>query len=242
MEQKDSKQIELVDKTKTLSNLGIGLAHWTVTILLIGLVYHLVYYWYFSLPVKYFLNISEVALLASNELLVVGGSIILIVLNIAESHHDNSDNANLSDKQRKIRNLVFIVIYFGLALFTYTIDDKKNQVGLSGFLAMLSSVALGFVYPKLFKRLTEIQIYLISLVSMLLGYVLLTASIYIEKTIDGKYNGTFIELKDGTTFISNDSIMYIGKTEKYIFIHHRKDTSNDIIPVEDVKKFRIKMK
>jgi hypothetical protein len=127
-------------------------------------------------------------------------------------------------------------------LFAYAIDDKKVQILLSGFLVMLSSVALSFAYPKLFKRLTEIQIYLLSLVSMLLGYVLLTASIYIEKTIDGKYNGTFIELKDGTTFISNDSIMYIGKTEKYIFIHHRKDTSNDIIPVEDVKKFRIKMK
>jgi hypothetical protein len=59
---------------------------------------------------------------------------------------------------------------------------------------------------------------------------------------NGHYNGTFIHLKDDRCYTSNDSLFFIGKTEKYIFLHNKKDTSNMIIDVDDIKTFILKSK
>lgn len=57
----------------------------------------------------------------------------------------------------------------------------------------------------------------------------------INLTEKGKYNGTTVKTAE-KTYISSDSIYFIGKTDKYIFFFEPKKKSTQIIPIESVKE------
>ena len=58
-------------------------------------------------------------------------------------------------------------------------------------------------------------------------------------TEQGEYAGTKIYTKD-STYISDSSHFYIGKTQNYYFIHN-KDSSTLVIPEREVTKFDLKI-
>jgi len=71
---------------------------------------------------------------------------------------------------------------------------------------------------------------------LLLGWLLQWFTLRdISKVRYGYYMGTKIYTKD-STYISDSSHYYIGKTQNYYFIHNR-DNTNMIIPEREVLKF-----
>lgn len=56
-----------------------------------------------------------------------------------------------------------------------------------------------------------------------------------------QFPNVYIEMKNNEVLQSSDSLIYIGKTQQYIFIHKRiKEKSySRIINIDDIKNFRI---
>ena len=101
------------------------------------------------------------------------------------------------------------------------------------FFLMIASIFIGIKIPHLALLM---QILFVGLVLLLLRF--LEFEIYdIEHK---KYLGTVISTKDNT-YITSDSSYYVGKTASFVFIHNKYDSSNTIIPAEEIKLMKIKI-
>jgi hypothetical protein len=235
---------------------GISIAHFSIGILITGLVYQISYYWYFSLPIKYFINLSEIALLVSNELFLFTGSafsigIFLIEywLRRIEKRKQTSEAKEEITGKKVIKSLLETVARINiyclpviLLLFLFLPIDKKIMLWYTGLTVLAIPTLSQVIAKRIYESLSVAQHYIFLLSTVLLGTTIILAGSYAYNTQKGKYNGTFIHLKDDRCYTSNDSLFFIGKTEKYIFLHNKKDTSNMIIDVDDIKTFILKSK
>jgi hypothetical protein len=54
-----------------------------------------------------------------------------------------------------------------------------------------------------------------------------------------KYTTTIIT-KDNDTIRTNNTCYFVGRTNKYVFLFKSKDTTNEYIPTNEIKKFIFK--
>lgn len=76
---------------------------------------------------------------------------------------------------------------------------------------------------------------------LVLSFVLMTAwniQAYLGKMYDRKGQGTQIIKKDGSEIKMTDSLIYVGKTNKYYFIYNKVSKYSEAIPTEEVASFR----
>ena len=54
-----------------IKKLGLGIGELTAIIIILGISKQLLYYGNFNLPIKYFIGLSELGMLISNDLLII---------------------------------------------------------------------------------------------------------------------------------------------------------------------------
>lgn len=96
------------------------------------------------------------------------------------------------------------------------------------------------LYIYIITKIPNIPILLGLSFFLLLIFILKSIEIEVNGIENKKYLGTVISTKDNT-YNTSDSSYYIGKTASYVFIHNKYDSSNIIIPTEEIKLMIIKI-
>lgn len=214
----------------------------TALIVVFGIIKQLLFYNNFSLPIKYYLSISELGLLIAEDLLVFAYASVVYVL--ARYMLSDQISAYLQKvNSRKYKGiyytvmLLLTVVFFILMLFANEYYIKivlQAIVGSLFFFAFLDSV-----FAK--KQFTQSQdlFLLLILLNCLIVFEVANVSSEIKSVVSGKYKGTIIHTQNNT-FISTDSVYYIGQTDKYIFMSGKKNRIT-VIPLAEVKLIELKV-
>lgn len=234
--------INIIDMKK----LGISIAELSVIILLYGLLKLIFYYSFFGISITNFITISEIGLLISEDLLIIiplCSVFIIMWVSFVKAAEEEWEI-------RRPKKFAFHPINFSYQLSFFTL-----------FSILMYWIFFGRMYPKSIIIYTVVSV-VISLVllfykrfqvlkenSTLLTFVLIvlfatesilfSTAFQLKDTFKGKYDKTTLVTKDLAVFISSDSVAYIGKTENYIFFYRKKLRTTEIIPVSEIKSFRI---
>lgn len=232
-----------------LKRLGTAIPLVSILIIILGVLKQLLYYANFNLPIKYFIGLTELGLLISDDLMIYVPFLLLIMfLMDLERFRNEKKEKKENSKPNKITtfHITYIIlpassiIFFLIYLYLKSFPILLTFIGFS---------TVSVVYIVLFKMMDldyniEIKNNLLLIFFCLLLYYSMfcsTAFELINVEDEGKYNGTLIRTAD-KEYISTDSSFFIGKTEKYVFVYDKKDKSTDIIPTESIKYFKLKSK
>jgi|GEM_PF-1781133 len=229
----------------------------SVLIIVISIVYNIFYYNYFGLQIKYFMAFSELGIAISDDLVYLIPGYMLLVLTTMFSDKLNKfvtkvNRKKQGDDEKEIKILEeknavfarFIVSALILTIFILEINFRHSK------LIIFKSALTMLVGFCIITIITAKENYLpnnllakwnFTLVALFIISATFRLSFILDRVTGGKYNGTIITTSD-TTYISNDSTYFIGKTEKYIFIYKAKENGTLVIPSETVKQMFIKSK
>jgi len=228
----------------------------SVLILVIAIIKQVVFYRYFKVPIKYFLNISEIGLLISDDLLTIVPFIIIyfFVNELFYSwkldlHSTTKLYSNSVQSTFGIKGKLFL-IFFSFAIFISTIflirflDSYLLNLILIPVLIFSFLVILIIVTPAFVLRLIPTQktfnLHLFFLI--LFTSILANTSIEIKNIVyENKYEGTAIHTSD-TTYISDSASTFIGKTSDFIFMYDKHNKYTNVIPVNSITKMILKSK
>ncbi len=226
----------------------------SIVIIIISLVFHLVYYKHFGLPIKYFMNFSELGIAISDDLVfIILTYVVLIVftlLNVKLGKFFERPNTNIKSKETKkklysdpiFQRMWIATLLVIQLLFMFIIKDRSLVVFDLFISFIFGSSILNFLLKNDdYDRGGILGNRNYSFISVFVLALSMRLSHDINLVEGGKYKGTIITTSD-TTYISNDSTYFIGKTEKYVFVYKVKDSGTLVIPTESVKQMFIKSK
>ncbi|MBS1621420.1 MAG: hypothetical protein JST10_12565 [Bacteroidetes bacterium] len=223
--------------TKKLSVLIPTLTGLVVILAIIKLT---LFYQNFSVPIKYFIGISEIAITISDDLLML--SLYYAVLKIFEilllEHRYRFAFLFQSDITRSVYDILLYVLNIAaLILFFFETEFYRKivDVALIFFLLFLNFMKTKYV-KRNFERNKDV-VFILFYFAVTLFNVVLTTSNEIKSVMDGKYNGTKI-VTDDTTYISSDSSYYIGQTNRFIFIYDKSKFCT-VLPISSIKRLEI---
>lgn len=235
-----------------IKSLGITIAHITIVIIILGFIYQIIYYGFYKIPIKYFISVSEFGLLVSDEILRIIPFFVLsfgyhIFGKYVSEKYQRLKSFEENERHKKNTIAIFqlgnIGIIITLSLTLLFTSNEISRTKVLGFGMMYIPVAIIIFYTKaIVNNFSFYQYFLLFGLFYFIGNIIINTSNDVYYTNNGKYNGTFIHLKDDRCYTSNDTTFFIGKTDKYVFFHNKKDTSNIIIPTDDIKTFILKMK
>ncbi len=216
----------------------------TVILVALGLSKQAMYYSNFNVPIKYFLGISELSLIISVDLLVafatVFGTVIYIFIN-------REGFQKASPKSLFFFSKIFPVLAFLFTLGGTFIAAKTVATRLIWCCFLLGSFSYLFftAYKSQIQKLLNLDNRMIVLIASVsistLCLIMLKTGFDLIRVEKGLYNGTKIYTTD-SIYTSTGNSYFIGKTENYIFIYNKKDSTTSIIPSELVTKMVLKVK
>lgn len=244
-----------------LKKLTESIALFSVLIVIFGLVKQYLFYLRFDIPINYFLNISELGLIISNDLLVLGllfGILVFGFYLLTDWEIPiEKINSEVEKRERKLKELqtsnskrykkivnkrkIYILILFiaSIIAFIYSNEYGLKLIFATTALLMLPYFFLIFNSTLLYRHLTSnvAQIYLLTVIFVVFytGFI----GNQIAKVEKGKYNGTVIKTAD-STYVSDSESYFIGKTEKFLFIYNSRKQSTTIIPTEKIERITLK--
>jgi hypothetical protein len=226
---------------------GASIANWGIGILIIGLTFQICYYSCFQLPIKYFINLSEIALLVSNELFIIGGLILASIIYALNADVIRKKKRKISKIENLIFNQTFISVFNSIVVISLGIYllfplPRYKVVQVYGALFLFIPMILNSFFTSLTDQLNVFQLKMLFLSVLIIGLTIMSSGWYAERIFKRKYNGTYIQLKNNKEYKTDGSLLFIGKTEAFIFLHNKKDNSNIIIPVENIELFILKTK
>ncbi len=243
----ENKQV--VNSTTDVSVIKVissSLPLFTVIIIILGLVKLVVYYSKYNVPIKFFIQISEIGLIVSYDLLLVMIMFLYFTIQGANQIEIKTESKTLKKASKIVGQVVTflpVLVVVITIIFLYIEKDYANKVYLFSLLIFSGSLALIIAYPDYFiKYITNRTRYLLLQGFIItVCFVLVVTASEIKSVEKGKYKGTIIITAD-STYISTDSSYFIGKTENYVFVFNKKDTTTSIIPSELITKMILKSK
>lgn len=241
------------NRITSLESIGV-LPKLSFIIIIVSLVFHFIYYKNFGLPIKYFMNFSELGVAMSEDLIYVipiyAGLLIVTLLNSALGNYLRGAGNKLEIPKTKTKfyfNPIFLRISIMVLVLLQIVLMLSKHKGIFLSLDLFASIIYGMATYALLSLkdnydsgglLGARNYAFISIFILVLGMQLSKSINSVER---GKYIGTTITTSD-TTYISTDSTYFIGKTEKYVFIYKVRERGTLIIPSELVKQMFIKSK
>ncbi len=236
---------------KKTEKLEINLPLLSVMVLILGLLKQILYYGNYNVPIKYFIGISEIGALISEDLVFILIVFIAIIFYTAIRYNEpliptpTKREANLETRNDEpSKRDWFIVIYVLISIISITvllfIFRQYHQQLLISIVSLI--IALPFFESVLLDNFSPKLSYALIFFYFLVVSVMFKTVFDIDSVSRGKYSGTAIKIGDSKELISNDSLYFIGKTDKYLFFYNSKDTSTEIYPTETVTFFKIKSK
>lgn len=221
-------------------------------------------YYYFDIPIKYFFSLSELAFQLTDDIIRLAGvgffcyffgSIIIKVFTTDYILNEKRKEPPVLTipKRRTIKSnlvefssevvigisvllMVIIGVFFSARYYT------KIWYLSTSLLALIIAKAFDFITPN---RHSEKIIKYKALYLLLLGPTIflmlefLMAAKEVEQLRGGKYNGSIIETEKKTYTTFKDTV-FVGKSENYVFLYRRKDSTSIIIPTSDIKYMELK--
>jgi len=239
-----------------------SIPHMTLVVIILGLIKQIIYYNNFNFSIISYIGISELGLLVSNDLLVIVPSLLIMGLiytdtkpkeeiKIADGIKHTPEISSEKPKKKILHQKInftenwIIVIVFVVMLVFMVAAIAQNHYYDSLYLYAEAGFFFFLLLLILFKQQLQQYIKTSQVVTMAIVVALtcinfiLRISKELEIVEKGKYTGTTIITND-STYISSDSSYYIGKVEKFVFIYNKKDSSTFVVPIESIKKMRVK--
>lgn len=221
---------------KIIENIPI----FTALIIVIGIIKLTIFYQNFSVPIKYFIGLSEIAITVAGDLLhilfiyAVLKAIQLIFINIKP----NFTLFSSTDKLNLFFSLLFVIINIGLLIWGFLEKEYYRKIINSAWIYFffLLTVMQTKLVKEFFNKNREFS-FALYLFALILFYITNMTAREIRSVTNGKYKGTTIVTSD-TTYVSNDTSYYIGQTDKYLFLYN---TSKHciILPVSEIKQLDV---
>lgn len=246
--------IETLPEAKNwLKEIGTTIPIISLFVAFLGIIKTYLFYNHFKIEIGNYIGLSELTSLIIYDIVRIlpytitvalmftgGEKIITNFKKKADKKVDEKKKVNTPkkvDENELVNNIALILgllfIVALLAYFIYLITKSSSIMVIPMFFLMIASIFIGIKIPHLALLM---QILFVGLVLLLFGF--LEFEIYdIEHK---KYLGTVISTKDNT-YITSDSSYYVGKTASFVFIHNKYDSSNTIIPAEEIKLMKIKI-
>lgn len=218
----------------------------SIIIIIFGLLRQIFFYAHFGIEIQNYLTLSELILSISKELIVIVIITLFITFQAYVYLHDakNRINGALSGTHTRNRWRLFrgeLIVSF-LLIAAIIMDFIKNgeTVSILWFTALLvfNLYPIFFFETKLkFQTLNRtfnplsFNIILISILVIISLSVMTYMAI--KSSEKGQFIGTIIQTKD-STYISDTTHYFIGKTEKFYFIHNQNKKSTLVIPETEV--------
>jgi len=202
-------------------------------IILFSLIEQCIYYGHFNIQIQGYTGISELFLAFADKLmLIVVGTAALAI--VAWFYWRKKSKIGATDLI-----ILGIVCLVNLAMLLNHAADA-DYIRYLVPLVLISYIILTFMVYWGFSRVfgKEINIRILSTFYIIVAFfLLLVNTTYLEEdtTEGGRYLGTKIFTKD-STYVSDSTHFYIGKTQNYYFIYN-KDSSTLVIPEREVTKF-----
>lgn len=227
----------------------------SIFIIVLALLKQIVYYLNFDVPIKYFMGISELTVVISdNLLLAIPVTLFLIMLffvidkqeskAVESSEEERERIKKKADFARKINKKIGKVL-IAMMVITLSLLFFADSYIIKVIIILSFSYQLLFYFPVFFldktlkidRKLGEIKtLFVVYFCSF---YIVLISVFEISKVEKGFYTGTQIVTQD-STYLSTSHSYFIGKTENYVFIHNKKESNVLILPAESIKKIILK--
>jgi len=217
----------------------------TVLIIILGVVKLTLFYHNFSVPIKYFLGITEIAITIADDLLFF--ILIYVVIRAVEIvMKEIKPNFSLiplfSSKDFSVyfTNSLFLIINLAIIIWIFLEKEYHRKIVAYTYahFFFLITVMQTKKAKDFFDNNKELRIILYFFAIGLVTVVTM-ASTEISWVANGKYKGTKITTND-TTYVSTDSSYYLGQTENYIFFYV--DQNHYIaIPASTVKRLDMRI-
>jgi hypothetical protein len=228
----------------------------TAGFIFLGVSRLIFYYGLFDISILSFLEFGEIITSFLDFIVINSLSVILLWVLIVEFEIitlKRTDGINLGYKsltKKFYLSIVFLLIILIGLVVLIAFDDKK----VFWLILTLTSISLliGLFFYRIYKKYSS---------GLIKGLCLITTALITGETVTffvsvGKfravmnkqlYIGTRIIFdKDAITddsshiFISDSTNFYIGKTNNYIFIHHKSKSLTSVYPLSSVKQIDIK--
>ena len=227
-------------------NFGKYLKEASVLIIILALTKQLVYYNKFNIPISYFFGFSEIWLLITDDMFYLLGIAVVFLWGFDTIRKNEQSKLKIGNKKPdtlgKVFNIVLKVIILGYTVYgiiaLFIAPDYSSKV--NGAITALLCTTLFIILLKNNdgSRFNSTGFAMLSGVIIFM-FVTLKINFKIKSVENGKYKGTIIKTAD-STYISTDSSFFIGKTEHYVFIYNKKDSSTEVIPAETIIKMKLK--
>jgi uncharacterized membrane protein len=242
-----------------LKRLGELLASISVMILVVGLIQQTLYYFRFNLPIKYFIGLSEIGLIISDDLISISlifGCFLLMVILFAnktvsweheKAHFEASIKAEeaLANKKEWKRNRILtnvtFIIFSCVSVFLWAFSKSyfNKCFGLFFTILVLDLLVLEYGKKLIYQNLSRSSMFAVFIASIFIAAMIAKTGLQVMQVEKGKYVGTKIFTGD-STYVSDSAHYFIGKTEKFVFIYNVSDSSTDILPADKVEKIQLK--
>lgn len=236
----------------------------TAGLIFLGITRLVYYYNYFGVNIVSFLDFGEIITsfldLVVAFVVIIGFSWVQYI-RTPEKEKDNNETEKLPKKKSKraIWNWTwaFLALSATLIYLIYTLSHLlyRNWKGLVIFILVfgIGVLAAYWIYRFCNKHPSKLirDLGLASIILVLSEMLIIFAAIseYRDVKHNHKYLGTKIvfnnetPMKDSShTIISDSSHFYIGKTNNYIFIHHKKEATTSVYPMSNVLQIDLKTK
>ncbi|MGI8598206.1 MAG: hypothetical protein ACR2KB_03030 [Chitinophagaceae bacterium] len=223
-------------------------------VIVIGLLKTITFYSYFGININDFISLSEVTVLFADSISLIFFLLILpfiiLIANLPYQHGYPFDNNAIENRAKNLRKrwykslptiisiFLFILCMVGIFLGNYLVRTQFIII----IFVLLAIVILRELYYNYYeknkKHYDPIYFTLTVGLLMFVGTVIYMQLAKADSVKRGRYNGTKIYTSD-STYVADSSNIYVGKTDRYLFIFNTNDNSPTIIPISEVKKLTL---
>ncbi len=231
--------------------------YFSAFLIAVGIIRHSIYYGYFHVSIEDFIGTGEFLLLFADDIflnlviwiVVVGLGSLFLHDTIGEWNYIKLQNdAKKKFKQRILSEEylynIFLFIVF-LVVFFFKKDYLTNVIFFFLLLSTLTPIIvreIKYKYDTLSDTPLDIgYLNLLQLTIFAGTFVAMQATLSAVKTANGRYIGTIIQTSD-STYVSDSTFFFIGKTDNYTLMYNKADNTSTIIPNGEIKKFVLKKK
>ena len=244
-----------------LKKLTESVAIFSVLIIVFGLVKQYLYYLRFGVPINYFLTISELGIIVSDDLIIlclffgiiIFGLYLLIDTKVPietverenserEQRLQNLKSTNFKAYRKIIRSKIILILALIIGSFILLITSREyglKLISISVMVLMVPYFMLIFNPTLLFRHLSSSAAYAYATVMLFIIIYLSFIGIQVSNVENGKFVGTIIKTKD-STYLSTKERYFIGKTDKFVFFYDTKQKATTIIPSEKIESIILK--
>lgn len=219
-------------------------------IIALGIIKQMFYYHAFNIQILNFLEVGEVLILFMSDallllLFIVPPMIMLLVADFQVTKQTTlfGESQTMLDLLFKFFSLLGILLFLYSATMMIVYWNNYFEKTLFG-LVLAVSILLMYVYRLSLHAANETAkkiLLTIVVFGFIVHQVLVNTNKEARRAYNGRYIGTIIKTKD-STYISDPTTFYVGKTKEYSFLYNKKKNSAIIIPNGEIEKMVYKTK